>query len=211
MIIPARVSVALLALALATVPASAIASSVAGEVRLTLDDRVTREFTFRAVGRDDGSATGDFVFTDPEALPGVDPDDPGKEPERGLSFAASIDCLVVEKNVGVMSGVIEKSTFPESVGQRVLLTVEDGGGARIPDGLTWGIYDNTRRDWIPADAELKDDRGWFLTWHATDAERRDDVGFDIVRDPVVGCDTFPLFAYEVFDVREGEGKIEVVP
>jgi hypothetical protein len=207
----ARISVVASWLLYAAVPSAGAVESASGTVALTLDDRVTRDFSFRAVNRDDGTTVGDLTFTDPAATPGLDPDDPGKEPVRGLSVAVQIDCLVVGKNQALLSGVVVKASFPDAVGQRALLRVEDGDGLRIPDGITWGLYGNPKRTWTPADAELKDDRGWSLTWTATDAERRDDPGVKIVRDPVIGCDSFPLVSYVLFDVEPGRGEIDVTP
>lgn len=206
---------AVLTLCVAAPAALAAGSSASGGVAVTLGDKVTREIKFHAENVDDRTTKGEMVFTDPAATPGFDPEDPdrSKDQVRGLEIGVAFDCLVVRDNQAVMSGVVVRSDFADAVGERVLLTVEDNALSRErePDRVGWGIYGNHKRDWTPADAELKEDRGWSLTWIATDAERKDDVGVKIDRDPVIGCDSFPLASYALVDVQPRDGDIQVTP
>jgi hypothetical protein len=91
----------------------------------------------------------------------------------------------------------------------VLLTVKDGEPVREPDELTWGVYRPIVRDWVPSDAEWKEDPGVGLTWWATDAERRDDVGYAMPRDESIGTKTFPVAAYGFALVDNAAGDIRV--
>jgi hypothetical protein len=141
-----------------------------------------------------------------------DLDGTGEKEEKyaGFFIKAVFDDLVVNKNQAVMSGIVRDSSVPHLIGLRVLLTVEDNGdGTR--DLLTWGVYKEIVRNWIPSDAEWKEDPGVGLTWWATDAERRDDVGYKMPRDESITTQTFPLASYAFADIAKGAGDIVVRP
>jgi len=51
--------------------------------------------------------------------------------------------------------------------------------------------------------------GVALTWIATDAERRDDVGVPSKKSAEITCQSFPLSSFSLDDVRSGDGGIQV--
>jgi len=61
----------------------------------------------------------------------------------------------------------------------------------------------------PVDAEDPNDRGAFLRWIATDAERKDDVGIPMPPNPLVQCRTFPGVAYDFPDIKYAGGDLQV--
>jgi hypothetical protein len=148
-----------------------------------------------------------MTFTDPGDL---------QDPVSGYPayyVKAAFDCLTVQHNRAVMSGVITESSVGELIGHRVLLVVEDDGEgiSASNDKLTWGVYEPVNRNWIPQDAEVPGDNGALLDWIATDYERPDDPGIPARQSDVIGCHTFSLSAYSFIDVRHGQGNIQVRP
>ena len=207
--------------------------SAHGNLHFSSDDGVLLTVHFNATVDQQGHASGDMRFTDPAATPEVDPDNPpdsenppgsenppvsdntqsSEESTAGLSVGVVFDCALIVGNTAVMGGVVVDSTFPEDLGRRVLLAVEDNGqGSKEPrDRVAWGIYGNPKRTWIPSDAELEEDPGVGLTWIATDAEREDDVGVPSNRgDAPVDCNTFPLESYTFVDLQQGDGDVRVL-
>jgi len=84
----------------------------------------------------------------------------------------------------------------------------------VPDQLTWSFCKRSARDWIPSDAERKDDDGAFLRWWATDAERKDDVGIpseNLISNDEKSCRIYPLFSYLFADLLKSDGDIIVKP
>jgi hypothetical protein len=188
------------------------ASAAGGSYQFTLaGDKYLKYVEFDATGKDDGSATGYISMTDEAIITIQDVDGTGDKGGRlvGYNFKADVDGLVVVENKAVLSAVIRDASDTSLLGQRVLLTVVDGESTRQPDGLTWGIYKEIKRDWVPSDAEWKEDPGVGLRWWATDAERRDDVGYQMPRDESIGTKTFPVAAYGSEDVDNAAGDIRV--
>jgi hypothetical protein len=189
-----------------------------GSISFSLQDGFTKSLKFSAVGNSDGSATGRLVFSGPAEFPDQDVDGTGRAGFSGkiedLTIQAEFDGMVIVRNRAVMSGVVTGATLSDYIGQRVLLVVEDNGdgiGDRGGDIFTWGIYKPAEEGWIPADAELKQDDGWGMTWLATDAERRDDKGVQITRNWSLNCQTFPLSSYDFASITAGDGNIQVKP
>jgi hypothetical protein len=187
-----------------------------GSISFSLEDGFTKSIKFTAVANSDGSASGRMTFSGPAEFPDQDVDGTGRAGYSGkienLFIQAEFDGIVVERNRSVMSGVVTGATLSDYIGQRVLLVVEDNGdaiGEKGGDKFTWGIYKPAEEGWIPADAELKEDNGWSMTWLATDAERRGDKGVQITRNWMLNCQTFPLSAYDFVDPTEGDGNILV--
>ena len=177
--------------------------SANGDFEFVFEDGVTRAVEFNARIHNDGDTKGEMTFTDPTGNEG-----------SPASVKASLDCLVINDNKAVMSGVIKEATSSELVGNRVLLVVEDNGegiGAASTDKLTWGLYQSTNRTWIPTDFEVPGDTGFLLNWTATDFERDDDVGIPGRPSEVVGCQSFPLASYAFTNVNHGQGNIQVRP
>ena len=202
----------LILLALAT-SSMAIAQSASGAYQFSLEDGYTKYVEFDARKQADGSTVGQMTLTDEAKIAIQDVDGTGipKETYPGYYIKAEFDGLVVDKHQAVMSGIVRDSSVREFIGQRVLLTVEDNGdNTRVPDRLTWGIYNQVQRNWIPSDAELKEDPGVGLKWIATDAERRDDRGIEMPRSEAIDTNTFPISSYGFVEVSAGAGDIRVL-
>src|SRR5688500_15445643 len=183
------------------VMAFAIASAqpqARGSYQFTLGDKNVKHVEFDAQAREGGGATGTLFLRDDATVVYRDVDGDGSPEEKyaGVSMLVAFDDMTVDKNQAVMEGVVRDSTIPFLVGQRVLLTVQDNGNnEREPDRLTWGVYKPIDRNWIPSDAELKEDPGVGLRWWATDAERKDDVGYEMPREDKINIRSFSLSAY----------------
>jgi hypothetical protein len=145
----------------------------------------------------------------------VDGDGSGGQPVSTVAMAAEFDCLVIAGNRAAMSGRVVSSTAEDYIGRQAVLVVEDNGeGRKAPasDMFTWGVYATTAIGWVPSDAELDVDPGVGMVWHATDAERDDDVGITVSMSsptPPVDCATFPLSGYSLAEIRHGGGNVQV--
>ena len=182
--------------------------SANGNFQFSLEDGNTRyiQFDARIQGAD---AKGQMTFTDPNGTVGDE-----NNSTRGIQVSANFDCLKVDGNRAVIGGVISSSNILAAVGRRMLLVVEDNGegvNQPQPDRLTWGVYESPETGWVPKDAERDDDIGASLSWIATDFERPEDVGIPSKKDPLVGCQSFPLSSYSFVDVRHGNGNIQIRP
>ena len=178
--------------------------SANGDFEFALDDGAVRTVEFNARIHQDGTTQGEMTFSDPV----------GTSEGTPVSVNAKFDCLVINDNKAVMSGVIDEATNSELVGNRVLLVVEDNGegiGAASTDKLTWGLYLAPNRNWIPSDFEVPGDTGFLLNWIATDFERPEDVGIPGRPSEVIGCQSFPLSSYTLTNVNHGQGNIQVRP
>ena len=194
--------------------ASADGPSASGSFQFSLDDGQIRNLEFNARVQNNGRTVGQMTFSDQAAVPVPDPDDSTAINSPGAVMTAKFDCLQIEGNRAVMSGVISESNIAAALGLRVLLVVEDNGeGVNVPtpDKLTWGVYQSSNTNWTPKDAERDDDNGASLTWIAKDAERPDDPGVPSNQSKTIGCQSFPLSAYSFVDVKHGGGNIQVQP
>lgn len=215
-----RSALLLLTLLTLTSTHSANAQTAAdGSFKFSVENNITKVMEFRAVSSREGSTDGSMIFSGPAVIPRQDVDGDGNTDFSGklenLAMDVSFDSLVVEKNVAVMSGTVTNCNVREYIGRRVLLTVEDNGDGsdpKAPDNFTWGFYRKIDLWWTPQDAEVKDDRGSYLTWWATDAERKDDVGYAMPRrnDPV-GTQSFPASSYSFINIVPGDGNVNVYP
>jgi len=187
--------------------AGAEGSSATGSLKFVLEDGATRFVEFTAKEGTDGQATGDMTFSDPVAIPVEDPDSGENPKTEGVIVKANFDCMTTFENRAVIGGEIYDSNVRSNIGQRVLLIVEDNGLDK--DRLTWGIYQQPATGWTPVDAEDPNDKGASLTWWATDAERRDDIGFQMPQGKVVACQSFPLSSYDFSDIKEAGGDLQV--
>jgi hypothetical protein len=197
--------------------AGADGPSATGSFSFDLDDGQAKYLEFNARQQNNGRTVGEMSFTDPSASPVVDPDappNPNAPATTGVSMRASFDCLKIDGNRAVMSGLIVESNVLAAIGQRVLLVVEDNGeGINAPanDRLTWGVYQNPASGWTPKDSERDDDNGASLTWLVTDAERPDLPGVPSNQSKVIGCQSFPLSSYSFVDIAHGGGNVQVQP
>lgn len=190
--------------------------AAAGSWQFEFDDGYIKTMDFDASNLSDGTTSGSMSFTDAATLIIQDVDGTG-DPEAGkyanIAIKAPFDGLIVQnQNQAVMSGTVSDAPLRSLIGKRVLLTVEDNGdNTRVQDQLTWGVYTVINRDWTPSDAELKVDPGVGLTWQATDAERRDDVGYKMPRDESITTSSFPVSSYDFADTAKAAGDIRVAP
>ena len=191
--------------------------SASGSFQFSVDG-LTKRVEFEARTHQDGTTSGRMTFSGPAEIPDQDVDGEGGPVTGGqlvdIFTKVEFDCLVVEGNRAVMSGVVSESTVGEHIGRRALLAVEDNGegvDVAAPDKLTWGVYRSAERGWVPVDAERPGDDGALREWVATDAEREDDAGVPSRRSEVIGCQSFPLSSYSFVDVRHGDGNIQVRP
>jgi len=191
------------------------AAAAAGSYQFTLaGDKYLKYVEFSAEGRGDGKATGSIYFSDEAIITIQDVDGTGDKGGRipGYTIKADVDGLVVTENQAIVSATIRDSSVLELIGQRVLLTVQDNGqDPRRPDRVTWGVYKPIDRNWIPSDAEWKEDPGVGLRWWATDFEQKGDVGYQMPRDESFGAQTYPLSSYIYADIDNVAGDIRVAP
>ena len=87
--------------------------------------------------------------------------------------------------------------------------IEDNGVEGVKDRITYGIYQQPAKGWTPVDAEDPSDKGASLTWWATDAERKDDVGFQMPQGKLVQCKSIPAATHDFFDFKYGGGDLQV--
>ncbi|HEX8188026.1 MAG TPA: hypothetical protein VF586_06735 [Pyrinomonadaceae bacterium] len=206
----------LLALALLTFASAqtARASAAAGSYQFTLTgEKELKYVEFDATGKEDGTATGYISMTDEAVITTQDVDGTGDKGGRfvGYNFKADVDSLVVTKDRAVLGGVIRDSSNLDFIGQRVQLTILDGEYTRVPDSLTWGVYKQINRTWVPSDAERKEDPGVGLRWWATDYEQRGDVGYEMPRDETLHGQTFPATTYDFVSADNTAGDLRVSP
>lgn len=198
-----------------TASARAVEQTAAGIYQFVLsqeEDKYLKYVEFDARTLAEGGATGSIYFSDEAVIYDQDVDGTGKEGGKfaGYNLKADVDEMVVTENKAVLSGVIRVSSVPAFVGQRFLLTIEDNGdNSREPDRLTWGIYKPSERGWVPSDAELKEDPGVGLRWWATDAERKDDVGYQMPRSEEINAQSFPIASYNFVEVTDSAGDIRI--
>jgi hypothetical protein len=205
---------ALLLIVCAAAQTASAQSAAAGSYQFTMTgDKYLKTVEFSAQTNADGSASGSIYFTDQAVVTIQDVDGTGEKGRfAGYDLKVDVDGLVVSKNQAVLSGTVSSSSVMELVGQRVLFTVEDNGdNTRVPDRLTWGVYKPIRRDWVPSDAEWKEDPGVGLRWWATDAEVKGDVGYQMPRDESITAQTNPVAAYDFADADNTSGDIRVSP
>ena len=212
-----RMTLAILALTLLTLSASgARAQSATGKWQFYFNDSLLKTSDFDATTQATGGASGTIFLSDEQPIYNQDVDgtrEPGSTDKyNGFSLQASVDGLVVVNTRAVMSATVRDATIPSLIGQRLLLTAEDGESTKTADGLTWGLYKFVERGWTPSDAELKEDPGVGLSWWATDYERKDDRGYQMpVKEQPANTGTFPVSSYANTDVARASGDIVVKP
>jgi hypothetical protein len=192
--------------------------SDSGIYKFVLEDDFSKSVEFNATSDERGATTGQMTFRDEAGVSERDPDGSGDEKEESPApfyMTAILDTLTIERNRAVMSGTVADSSIRSYIGKWVQLVVEDNGdGSEEPDKLSWCFCQPEEGGWVPSDAEVPEDRGAWLQWWATDAEREDDKGIqstNIIPGNKTSCKVFPLSAYPFADVRNGEGQIQVQP
>ena len=190
-------------------------SAASGFYRFILEDDLTKSVEFDAITDDRGVTTGFMTFTDDARISDIDTDSAEGRPVDGVPFymKAELDTLTVEKNRALMSGAIRDSSVSGYIGRWVQLVVEDNGdNFEVPDKLTWRFCRPVVGGWVPSDAEVPGDRGAWMSWWATDAERKSDVGIpskNLIPDEMTRCEVFPLWQYSFVEIKRGEGSIQI--
>jgi hypothetical protein len=192
--------------------------SASGTYKFVLEDDLSKSVEFNATSDERGTTTGQMTFRDEAGVSEKDPDGSGDEKEESPApfyMTAILDTLTIERNRAVMGGTVVDSSNRSYIGKWVQLVVEDNGdGKEEPDKVSWCFCQPEEGGWVPADAEVPEDRGAWMQWWATDAEREDDKGVqstNIIPGNKTSCKVFPLSAYPFADVKSGEGQIQVQP
>jgi len=195
--------------------ASAQAGAASGSFKFIMEDELLKSFEFDARTDDRGTTTGFMQFTDEAKIVFQDVDGTGEPPrDEPVAFfmKADFDAMTIEKNRAVISGVVRDSSYPSYIGKWVQLMIEDNDGVEVPDKFVWSFCTPDPGGWIPQDAEVPGDRGAFMSWWATDAERKDDVGIpspNLIPGTLKSCKVYPLRAYEFAPILKGDGVISV--
>ena len=195
--------------------ASAQSGAANGRFKFIMEDELLKSFQFDAQSSERGGATGFMQFTDEAKIVFQDVDGTGDVPkEEPVPFfmKADFEAMTIKKNRAVINGVVRDSSYRSYIGKFVQLVIEDNDGVEVPDKFVWSFCQPEPGGWIPQDAEDPNDRGAFLSWWATDAERKDDVGIpspNLIPGSLKSCKVYPLKAYEFASFLKGEGEISI--
>jgi hypothetical protein len=215
---PARIRASFFTLCLLVLATPAIASAQVGAAngtyKFVMEDGFTKYLEFDAKSDDKGSATGYMIFNDDSPVRFQDVDGTGEPKDEPLPFTmkADLSTMTIEKNRALINGVVRESSYAGYIGKWVQLVIEDNDGIEVPDRFVWTFCQPEPGGWIPQDAEVPGDRGAFLSWWATDAERKDDVGIpspNIIPGNLKNCRVFPLASYEFASILKGDGTIQI--
>lgn len=214
-----RVSASLFVMSLVFLATPLLASAqtgvASGKYKFIMDDELGKYVEFDAQGGERGAATGYMIFTDEAKVVLQDVDGTGDIPkDEPVAFfmKADLDALTIEKNRAVISGVVRDSSYRSYIGRWVQLVIEDNDGVEVPDRFGWSFCEPEVGGWIPSDAEVPGDKGAFMSWWATDAERDDDVGIpslNLVPGMLKACKVPQLASYEFATILKGEGAIQI--
>lgn len=204
-----------LSLVLLATPLTASAQAAAGRFKFIMEDSLVKYLEFDARAGERGGATGYMIFNDETTVELQDVDGNGdipKEEQVPFTMRAELDAMTVEKNRAILSGVIRESSYRSFIGKWVQLVIEDNDGIEVPDKFVWSFCQPEPGGWIPSDAEVKDDKGAFMSWWATDAERKDDVGIpspSLIPGSLKACRQYSLTSYEFAPILKGDGAIQI--
>jgi hypothetical protein len=182
-----------------------------------MEDNLTKYVEFSASTDAKGVTTGSMIFNDEAKFPYQDVDGTGGRGDEPIPFSmtVSFDGLTVEKNRALMNGTVRDSNYPSYVGKWVQLVVEDNGtNIEVPDRLVWRLCQPEPGGWVPSDYEVPGDRGAYMSWWATDAERKGDVGIpskNLIPGNMKSCEVLSLWTYSFADIKRGGGDIVVTP
>lgn len=208
-------SLLILCFVLLATPPLASAQAANGQYKFVMEDGFTKYLEFDAVSGERGAATGYMIFNDEAMLFFQDVDGTGEDPkEEPVPFfmKADFESMTVEKNRAVINGVVRDSSYRSYIGKFVQLVIEDNDGREVPDKFVWSFCTPEPGGWIPSDAEVPGDRGAFLSWWATDAERKDDVGIpspNLIPGVSKSCRVQSLGTYEFATILKGDGAITI--
>ena len=194
--------------------ASAQAGTANGNYKFIMEDGLTKSLEFDARSDERGGATGFFQFNDEAKVVFQDVDGTGEiPPDEPVPFfmKADLSAMTIDKNRAIINGVVSDSSYRSYIGKWVQLVIEDNDGVEVPDKFVWTFCQPEPGGWIPSDAEVKGDQGAFMSWWATDAERKDDVGIpspNLIPGTLKNCKVFPILAYEYAPIK-GDGVISI--
>jgi hypothetical protein len=162
---------------------------------------------FDAVG-DERSAQGFFTLAGPTLVSDgqLDQEDPKQTVlVSDFTMKVTVDCMNTVGTRVTMGGIVQDSNVRSMIGRIATLTVEDNAlDPKDPtDRFTFGSYWEKDIAWFPSDEEVRGDAGWTMSWWATDAERKDDVGYLISRTRQVNCRSFPVATYDLSPIDAG--------
>ena len=193
--------------------------AASGAYRFILGDRVVKTLEFDALGDREGNGRGWMTFIDQVTIPNQDVDGTGDSGDRDVPpdfyVKADFNGMTVEKNVALMNGTIIDSSHRSYIGKWVQLVVQDNGeGLERPDTLVWRFCQPEPGGWVPEDSEVPGDRGAYMSWWATDAERKDDVGIpspSLIPGELKRCVNYTLSSYDYVNILKWDGDIRVTP
>ena len=196
--------------------ASAQAGAANGTYKFVLEDGLAKYLEFDAKSDEKGGATGYMIFTDEAKIEMQDVDGTGDVPKEEpvpFTMKAELTAMTIEKNRAIINGVVQDSSYRSYIGKWVQLVIEDNDGREVPDKFVWSFCQPEPGGWIPEDAEVPGDRGAFMSWWATDAERKDDVGIpspNLIPGSLKACRAQPLWSYEFATLAKGDGAITIL-
>lgn len=194
---------------------SAQAGAASGRYKFIMEDELLKSFEFDARTDERGTTTGFMQFSDEAKIFFEDVDGTGEPPrDEPVPFfmKADFEAMTIEKNRVVLNGIVRDSSYRSYIGKFVQLVVEDNDGVEVPDKFVWSFCTPEPGGWIPQDAEDPRDQGAFLSWWATDAERKDDVGIpspSLIPGNLKSCKVYPLRSYEFAPFLKGDGVVEI--
>ena len=185
-----------------------------GTYKFIMEDGFTKYLEFDATSGDNGSATGYMIFNDDGPVQFQDVDGTGEPKDEPVPFTmkAEFSSMTIEKNRALINGVVRESSYAGYIGKWVQLVIEDNDGIEVPDKFVWSFCQPEPGGWIPSDSEVPGDRGAFMSWWATDAERKDDVGIaspNLIPGELKSCRVYPLWSYEFASILKGDGAIQI--
>jgi hypothetical protein len=196
--------------------ANAQAGAANGKYNFVMEDRLEKYLEFDARTDERGNTIGYMQFRDEAKVWFQDVDGTGDRPsDEPVEFfmSADLDGMTIEKNRAVISGVVRDSSYRSYIGKWIQLVIEDNDGFEVPDKFLWSFCQPEQGGWVPEDAEVPGDRGAYMSWWATDAERKDDVGIaspNLIPGNLKGCRTYPIRAYEFATILKGDGIIQIM-
>jgi hypothetical protein len=191
--------------------------SASGTYKFIMEDNLTKYIEFSVSSDDKGVATGSMTFNDEAKIQYQDVDGTGERGDEAVPFSmtVSFDSLTVEKNRALMNGTVRDSTYKSYVGKWVQLVVEDNGtNIEVPDRLSWRLCQPEPGGWVPSDYEVSGDRGAYMSWWATDYERKGDIGIpskNLIPGNMKSCEVLSVWSYSFADIKRGDGDIVVKP
>lgn len=209
-------SLFVMSLVLLATPLLASAQGTAtGKMKFIMDDDLSKYLEFDAKSTERGGATGYMIFTDEAKVEIIDVDGTGdvpKEEPQPFSMKAEFDSMTIEKNRAIISGVVRESTYRSYIGRWIQLVIEDNDGVEVQDKFVWTFCQPEPGGWIPEDSEVPGDRGAFMSWWSTDAERKDDVGIpspNLIPGTLKACRSYPLANFEFASIQKPDGAIAI--